>query len=426
MEVKSIFNYQTKDMKKTFLIGLLVCFTVSFVRAQVNNPGQVANDAATNQANNDMNNAADKGVNKAEQSIGGLFKKKNKSPKTESSGSAKPAAVQTDNGSSPTSSSDQPLKLYANYDFVPGDQIIFEDHFTGDRDAEFPTHWDLEKGQAILNNFQGTECFYLTDGNYCRVNPLVKSKSYISNPFTVEYDLYNPNNGAYGLMLFFKDADGNDVASIQVSPAEVNYAGTEKNLDANLPEAIQNDNFKDRWHHVAIAYNNRQVKVYVDQFRVLYVPNADALPATVDFGGIGDQSNPIIFKNVRIAAGGSMNMAGQKFTDAKIVTHGINFDVDKATIKPESMGTLNMIVQVMKDNPDIKFDIEGHTDNSGAPAHNLTLSQQRADAVKSQLVSMGISESRLTTKGFGDTKPISDNNTPEGKANNRRVEFVKS
>ena len=77
--------------------------------------------------------------------------------------------------------------------------------------------------------------------------------------------------------------------------------------------------------------------------------------------------------NIRVAEGGGMIMLGQKFTDAKIVTHGINFDVDKSTIKPESMGTLNMIVQIMKDNPDIKFDVEGFTDNSGNPAHNLSL-----------------------------------------------------
>ena len=122
----------------------------------------------------------------------------------------------------------------------------------------------------------------------------------------------------------------------------------------------------------------------------------------------------------------NMNLIGKKFTDSKIVTHGINFDVDKATIKPESMGTLNMIVQVLKDNPDVKFEVDGHTDNTGAAAHNLQLSQQRADAVKTQLVSMGVDASRLTTKGFGDTKPITDNNTLEGRANNRRVEFVKT
>lgn len=84
-----------------------------------------------------------------------------------------------------------------------------------------------------------------------------------------------------------------------------------------------------------------------------------------------------------------------------------------------------MIVKVMRNNPGLKFEIDGHTDNSGQSTHNLTLSQQRAASVKKQLVSMGIDASRLTTKGFGDTKPIADNNTPEGRANNRRVEFVR-
>jgi outer membrane protein OmpA-like peptidoglycan-associated protein len=167
------------------------------------------------------------------------------------------------------------------------------------------------------------------------------------------------------------------------------------------------------------------MKVYIDQTRILVVPDTHSDFVSVVFEGIGEEEHPIIFKNVRIASGGAMNMIGKKFTESKIITHGINFDIDKAVIKPESMGTLNMIVQVMKDNPGIKFEIDGHTDNSGTAAHNLALSQQRANAVKDQLLKMGIDASRLTAKGLGDTKPIDNNATIEGKANNRRVEFVK-
>jgi outer membrane protein OmpA-like peptidoglycan-associated protein len=88
------------------------------------------------------------------------------------------------------------------------------------------------------------------------------------------------------------------------------------------------------------------------------------------------------------------------------------------------MGTLNAITTILKNNPDLKFEIEGHTDNSGEPAHNLTLSQQRADAVRKQLINMGTDATRLISKGFGDAKPMADNNTFDGKANNRRVEFI--
>ena len=416
-------------MDKRIFVVLFVCFLSCVARGQVNNPGQAANDAATNQANNDINNAANNGVNKAQQGIGNMFKKKNKPVKNDSS-QQKPATVQspdvsqTDQGTS-LPAQNPPLKLYASYDFVPGDKIIFEDNFTDDRDAEFPSHWELEKGQAILNKLNGLECFYLTDGNYCRVSPLVKNKSYLSNQFTVEYDLYNPNGEAYGLMLFLRDAEGNDIASMQITPAESDFTADTKSLQGSLPAEIQNENFNNRWHHIAFAYNNKQIKVYVDEFRVLYVPNGEVVPVSVGFGGIGAQDHPIIFRNIRIAEGGNMYMVGHKFTDSKIVTHGINFDLDKSSIKPESMGTLNMIVQILKDNPDIKFEIDGHTDNSGSASHNMMLSQQRADAVKSQLVTMGISASRLTSKGYGDGKPISDNNTSDGKANNRRVEFVK-
>jgi OmpA-OmpF porin, OOP family len=167
------------------------------------------------------------------------------------------------------------------------------------------------------------------------------------------------------------------------------------------------------------------LKLYLDQYRVLTVPDMKASYSSIQLAGIGDQKTPLVYSNLRVASGGGMNMLGQKFTDAKIVTHSINFDIDKASIRPESMGEINQIKAVLIANPDLKFEIDGHTDNTGTPAHNLTLSQQRADAVKAELITLGIDASRLTTKGFGDTKPMTGNDTADGKANNRRVEFVR-
>ena len=103
----------------------------------------------------------------------------------------------------------------------------------------------------------------------------------------------------------------------------------------------------------------------------------------------------------------------------------INFDVDKATIKPESQPALDYVAQMLKDNPDLNLTIAGHTDSTGTWAHNKTLSENRARAVLEALVSRGIAAGRLASVGYGQDKPIADNATEEGKAKNRRVELIK-
>src|ERR1035437_3253258 len=329
-----------------------------------------------------------------------------------------------DQKQSANSSSAPSLRVYQNYDFVPGDKILFEDNFVGDQDGEFPAHWELKGGQAVLNKVPtGEEALFLTDGNYVVVSPRMKTQNYLTDPFTIEYDFFAQTEGSYGLVTGFKSKNEDaEIMQLSISTSDASFGGLSKGSGGG---GDWTENFRNKWHHIAIAVKNHQMKIYIDQTRTLVVPDTHADFVSVVFEGIGQVDHPLIFKNVRIASGGEMNMIGKKFTESKIVTHGINFDIDKATIKPESMGTLNMIVQVLKDNPDIKFEVDGHTDNSGTAAHNLTLSQQRADAVKDQLVKMSIDASRLSVKGFGDTKPISDNTSLEGKANNRRVEFVK-
>jgi OOP family OmpA-OmpF porin len=103
----------------------------------------------------------------------------------------------------------------------------------------------------------------------------------------------------------------------------------------------------------------------------------------------------------------------------------INFETGKAVIKPESQTIVTQIAQLLKENPSLKISIEGHTDNVGTAQANQTLSENRAKAVMNAVTAAGIDKLRLVAKGWGQTKPVSDNNTEDGKAKNRRVEIVK-
>ncbi|MCC6768131.1 MAG: OmpA family protein [Bacteroidia bacterium] len=103
----------------------------------------------------------------------------------------------------------------------------------------------------------------------------------------------------------------------------------------------------------------------------------------------------------------------------------INFETGKSAIKTESQPIIDQIYEMLKQNPDLKISIEGHTDNVGTTQSNQTLSDARAKSVMNALISKGIIASRLKSKGWGMTKPVADNSTEEGKAKNRRVEIVK-
>jgi len=109
-----------------------------------------------------------------------------------------------------------------------------------------------------------------------------------------------------------------------------------------------------------------------------------------------------------------------------VALHGILFDTGKATIKPESAAILASVGGLLKADASLRLEIRGHTDNVGAPAANQKLSEERAAAVKAYLVkAFTIAADRLTTAGFGDTKPVADNTSETGRAQNRRVELVK-
>jgi outer membrane protein OmpA-like peptidoglycan-associated protein len=161
----------------------------------------------------------------------------------------------------------------------------------------------------------------------------------------------------------------------------------------------------------------------MDDTRLINIPHLEGNPMGITIQG-ENADEMMYLRNVRIAKGG-VKYYDRVLSDGKIIVNGIRFDVNKATIKPQSNGAINKIFKLMQKQPDLRFSVEGHTDSDGDEAANLKLSKARGKAVMDKLISMGIAADRLKYDGFGESKPIADNGTAEGKANNRRVEFVK-
>ena len=110
--------------------------------------------------------------------------------------------------------------------------------------------------------------------------------------------------------------------------------------------------------------------------------------------------------------------------DKAVVLKNVFFDTDKAILKSESFAELNKLKLFLSENPTIRIELRGHTDSQGPDTHNLDLSDRRAKAVRDFLVQKGIVVDRIQAKGFGKTMPVDSNDTPQGRANNRRTEFV--
>ena len=345
---------------------------------------------------------------------------------TSTSTSANTASAGTKNDNTADKSKPADFIAYGKYDFVPGDKVIFEDHVTGETLGEFPSKWNLRKGKIEVAAVNGEQVIAFLEGNYAAIAPLMKATGdYLPDVFSVEFDQYVKSGGYTTMEVNFHDQDApgyvfddGDVLKDWISTGS---SGQVLQASGDIPAEAGGEAYFNKWHHIALSYNMGHIKIYTDQYRLCNLPNVNGKtnPQNILLGCIGAEDGTVYIKNVRIAAGGG-DLYKRVTTDGKIVTHGILFDVNKSVIRPESMGTLNEIVKLMNDNPDLKFEVGGHTDTDGSADANIKLSQDRADAVKNQLIKMGINGNRLKSKGYGQGKPIDTNGTPEGKANNRR------
>ena len=444
-------------MKRIFAISIVAllasCFAASG-QSLLERLGERAKNAVENKLGEKVEGAVNKAVDKASAKAENKIKGKNvaeaveKVEATEKTEAGK--ALQQENPAAKPAKAVQ--AAYAKTDFVPGDEIFFEDTFENEKIGEFPLRWDLLDGYVETASLEGRKVLAFTDNGLGQVMPLMKGNkwNWLPEIFTLEFDLFvapisEDGGSTLDMQLCFGDRGASDYYNAS-SYVDFQYredgssnlawslrkpsssAQTAGNKQLGLSPGFDDYNAKDNplkvgeWNHFAFSFNKRAFKGYVNGFRIINVPAMET-PGYFYFNSASQYAYSGI-SNVRVAQG-AVPLYDRLMSEGKIVTYAITFETGKADLKPESMVEIHRVAGLMNDNPGLEFEVQGHCDATGSDKVNDPLSQKRAEAIVAALVEEGIAQARLTAVGKGSHQPIASNSTEEGRAKNRRVEFVK-
>jgi OmpA-OmpF porin, OOP family len=306
--------------------------------------------------------------------------------------------------------------LWVNYDFVPGDSVIFAEDFARDPVGEFPRRLELKSGNFEVATLNGAAFLRSTSGGAITIS----LGGVLPQRFTIEADMM-VLDGGYARFTFVDPEQADAHGALSFNPTESGVTGPGTTSTSAPSEELHGKMF-----HARAMVDGKHVKVYVNDKRVANAPNIDlGRSSRIWMSFPGDEGMPLMLTNIRIAAGGK-TLYDAISTTGRATTHGLLFDTGSDQLRGESTPTLKLIGDMLTQHPDLKLTIEGHTDDVGAAASNQALSEKRSAAVKAFLVTTyHIDATRLATKGFGSSKPTSLNSTPEGRQTNRRVELVK-
>lgn len=303
----------------------------------------------------------------------------------------------------------------AGNDFTPGTRVLFADDFARLPLGMFPRSLRLVEGNIEVARVNGRVGLRATSYPTTFAIPL---GAVLPERFTLEFDYLG---AGWDDELWFTSPDNDAAEHVRFAMTKAGIHGAER--EAASENGLEGDSAI--LHHVAVMADGNYAKVYSNGRRVANVPNAKLGRAReVLFRLYADGEKPGVVFNIRLAAGGK-DLYRALMEDGRMTLEGIEFDTGSDRLRPASDSVLREVAAALAKAPTLAVSIEGHTDNQGADAANVALSERRAAAVKARLVALGVAAGRLATKGFGAAQPVAPNETPEGRQRNRRVELVR-
>lgn len=304
----------------------------------------------------------------------------------------------------------------AGRDFTPGTRVLFATDFTRDEVGDFPRAFRLKGGNAEVAEIGGTRYLRATSSGAFEI-PLPET---LPERFTMEFDFWGM--GGRHQLLYFDGKAADASYHVMIRPSDGGLAGPDNyDVSSEVPDVTREVPFR-----VQIMADGDYVKVYMNGKRVANAPNAALGRSRVVRVGVhAGEDEPLLLGNIRIAAGGKDLYAALE-ASGRVTAEGVLFDTNSDRLRPESAPVLKEIAAMLAAHPELRLSVEGHTDDVGAPAANLALSEKRAAAVVRHLTTtLGVDAARLTSAGFGATRPVVANGSEADRQRNRRVELVK-
>lgn len=319
----------------------------------------------------------------------------------------------------------------ANYDFQPGDSVLFEDDYSNDEVGALPERMRLLEGIWDIVEWNDGRWLRNTGPRWAALKiPLLDT---LPEKFTIEFDVYLPHGNQQLLLATAAPPESRTWNRVPGYAFGVGVAGNRTGIfmpsgGEGTESLSTTGEVGEQPVPIRITVDGENARMFVDTRRVANTRDAvfertDAMYlVNISFASV---ENPMMIGPIRIATD-KRELYDVLEEEGRYTARGILFDVDSADIRPESDATLDAIGATLEEHPELRLSIEGHTDSDGEEAANLDLSERRAAAVRSYLLeNFEVDPSRLEAKGFGETSPVASNDTPEGKQRNRRVELLR-